>query len=155
MSNKQVRPWDIFNKNLEKVAGDIKKTRLDICNGCEHFIKLTSQCNKCGCIMNLKAQYPDSVCPIGKWNSVTVGFKSEDQEKKMAELENTAYLAYIIDGEVVQKLATDPRFGAIILSNPKIVDITGRSEEINNGSTYDEATDTFTNQTSTEVISEE
>jgi len=73
----------------------------------------------------------------------------------MAELENTAYLVYIIDGEVVQKLATDLRFGAIILSNPKIVDVTGRSEEINNGSTYDEATDTFTNQTSTEVTSEQ
>ena len=38
--------------------------------------------------------------------------------------ENVKKLAYVIDGKVVQTLATDERMWAIILSNPTIVDIT-------------------------------
>jgi hypothetical protein len=38
--------------------------------------------------------------------------------------ENIKKLAYVIDGKVVQTLATDERMWAIILSNPTIVDIT-------------------------------
>lgn len=48
----------------------ISKTRderLEICGGCEFFVKSTTQCNQCGCIMSIKAMLPDNRCPIGKW----------------------------------------------------------------------------------------
>ena len=38
--------------------------------------------------------------------------------------ENVKKLAYVIDGKVVQTLATDERMWSIILSDPTIVDIT-------------------------------
>lgn len=44
-----------------------RSKRLDICKGCEHFNKITTQCNKCGCIMSLKTLFPENKCPIGKW----------------------------------------------------------------------------------------
>lgn len=68
MENKKARPWDLFNKNIQKVSEDISEKRMSICNSCEHLIALTSQCKKCGCFMNLKTKLPHAECPIGKWN---------------------------------------------------------------------------------------
>ena len=60
-----VTPIDLFIKNnyIEKIESD---KRMQICLGCEHLIKLTHQCKKCGCLMNLKTKLKDSTCPIGK-----------------------------------------------------------------------------------------
>jgi len=41
--------------------------RLAECRDCEHFIKATSQCKKCGCFMKVKARLATASCPIGKW----------------------------------------------------------------------------------------
>lgn len=65
--NRPARPWDLFNKNLKKVESEISSKRLEICRSCEHFIKMTSQCKECGCIMNLKTKLPNAECPIHKW----------------------------------------------------------------------------------------
>ena len=61
-----VTPIDLFIKNnyIEKIESD---KRMQICLGCEHLIKLTHQCKKCGCLMNLKTKLKDATCPIGKW----------------------------------------------------------------------------------------
>jgi hypothetical protein len=61
-----VIPIDLLNKNnyIEKVESD---KRMQTCLGCEHLIKLTHQCKKCGCLMNLKTKLNDATCPIGKW----------------------------------------------------------------------------------------
>ena len=61
-----VTPIDLLNKNnyIEKVESE---KRMQTCLGCEHLIKLTHQCKKCGCLMNLKTKLKDAVCPIGKW----------------------------------------------------------------------------------------
>jgi hypothetical protein len=75
--NRPARPWDIFNKNIEKVGEEIANSRLDICRSCDHFIKITQQCTQCGCIMPAKAKLPHASCPIEKWQSVEVGFKEE------------------------------------------------------------------------------
>ena len=61
------RPWDIINPNIEYVSDDIQKTRFDICQSCPEFVKLTTQCKKCGCVMKLKTKLPLASCPIGKW----------------------------------------------------------------------------------------
>jgi len=66
MSN-SVNPWDLLNPNKERSSEDLAKNRLDICKSCEHFIKLSHQCKKCGCFMNLKSKLKDATCPIGKW----------------------------------------------------------------------------------------
>ena len=41
--------------------------RLAECRDCEHFIKSTSQCRKCGCFMKVKARLATASCPVGKW----------------------------------------------------------------------------------------
>ena len=47
--------------------------RAELCHSCEHYRRVTRQCRKCGCIINLKVMIANSVCPIGKWNEVKPG----------------------------------------------------------------------------------
>lgn len=61
------RPWDMMNPNIEKLSEEDAKKRLEICLSCEHLIKVTTQCKKCGCFMNLKTKLPHASCPVGKW----------------------------------------------------------------------------------------
>jgi hypothetical protein len=61
------KPWDILNPNIDKTPEDVQKERMGICAGCEHFIKMTNQCKKCGCIMTIKTKLLSSTCPIEKW----------------------------------------------------------------------------------------
>lgn len=70
--DKKARPWDIFNKNIEKVPEDIKAKRLEICKACPELIKLTTQCKKCGCFMDAKTTLPHAECPLGKWNKYKI-----------------------------------------------------------------------------------
>jgi hypothetical protein len=77
--NKKARPWDIFNKNLKKVEEELSNKRLAICSSCPEYVRLTHQCKKCGCIMNLKTKLPHAECPIGKWGSVKIQYKKETE----------------------------------------------------------------------------
>jgi len=77
LNNKKARPWDLFNKNIEKVNTDIANQRFEICKVCPELIKLTSQCKKCGCFMEAKTKLPHAECPIGKWDKVVISFKEE------------------------------------------------------------------------------
>ena len=43
------------------------KTRKDICEACDEYIKSTTTCKKCGCFMNIKNKLQAATCPIGKW----------------------------------------------------------------------------------------
>jgi len=61
------RPWDIVNPNTAWVDEKISKQRFDICKSCPELIKLTTQCKKCGCFMNVKTKLEKATCPIGKW----------------------------------------------------------------------------------------
>jgi len=62
-----VKPWDLFNVKKAKISEELKNERMSVCLGCEHLIKLTHQCKKCGCFMELKTKLSDARCPIGKW----------------------------------------------------------------------------------------
>lgn len=53
---------DKYSKNKKEIS-----RRISICENCEHFIKMTKQCSKCGCFMKLKTRLTDASCPIGKW----------------------------------------------------------------------------------------
>jgi len=61
------RPWDLLNPNTEYVSDDLHSDRLNICKACPEFISLTTQCKKCGCVMNFKTKLEKATCPIGKW----------------------------------------------------------------------------------------
>ena len=61
------RPWDILNPNTEWSEENLAIERLNICFDCPEFIKLTSQCKQCGCLMKLKTKLKHAKCPINKW----------------------------------------------------------------------------------------
>ena len=63
----KVSIFDILDKSkYSNNKMEIDK-RISICEGCEHFIKITKQCSRCGCFMKLKTRLTDASCPIGKW----------------------------------------------------------------------------------------
>ena len=61
------KPWDLLNPNEPRSEEDLKKQRLSICRQCPEYISLTTQCKKCGCVMEFKTRLENAVCPIGKW----------------------------------------------------------------------------------------
>jgi len=56
-----------FAKQLFVPAG-IAKSRLAICNNCEHYTA-AKFCKKCHCIMPAKVHFAGTRCPIKKWGS--------------------------------------------------------------------------------------
>jgi hypothetical protein len=77
---RSARPWDLFNKNIEKVSEEIKEERMAICRECP-FLKFTGQCSKCGCFMDSKTKLPNASCPIGKWDEVPFDSNTVDYKK--------------------------------------------------------------------------
>jgi hypothetical protein len=67
---RSARPWDLYNKKIGRVTATTAEERLEICKGCEFFIKTTGQCKKCGCLMQAKTKLPNAECPIGKWKQI-------------------------------------------------------------------------------------
>lgn len=76
--SRPARPWDLFNKNIEKVGTQVREERMSICRVCPEFIELTSQCKKCGCFMNVKTKLTNASCPLGKWGIIRVEFQKEE-----------------------------------------------------------------------------
>jgi hypothetical protein len=64
----ETRPWHMLDPNAKIPDKKYVKARLDICESCPQFIKLTSQCKECGCVMKLKTHLVHAECPIGKWS---------------------------------------------------------------------------------------
>lgn len=46
---------------------EVATNRMNICLGCEFFIKDDCRCSKCGCFMKLKTRLDVSKCPVNKW----------------------------------------------------------------------------------------
>lgn len=70
--SKPARPWDLFNKNIERVTKEQQKIRMEICKECPFFVSLTQQCLKCGCFMQAKTLLPHAECPLHKWEAVNM-----------------------------------------------------------------------------------
>lgn len=66
----ETRPWHLLDHKRLIQDSAVVEARLEICRACPEFIKLTSQCKKCGCVMPLKTQLAEAVCPIDKWGRV-------------------------------------------------------------------------------------
>jgi hypothetical protein len=61
--------WNYLTKPMNK---ELKKERLAICTPCEKnstpgMITTISICKSCGCVLDVKANDPDSKCPKKKW----------------------------------------------------------------------------------------
>lgn len=67
MSEKPVRPWDLYNQNMKRVPSKVLIDRLKICEDCPFYRHSFKQCKKCGCIMPQKAKLADAYCPVHKW----------------------------------------------------------------------------------------
>lgn len=63
----ETRPWDLLNPNIEKLTAEEAAERLKTCKECDRYLKVTSQCRECGCVMIGKVKLKSAVCPIGKW----------------------------------------------------------------------------------------
>lgn len=91
-SDRPVRPWDMLNKNMEKVMPIIKEQRLEICRVCPEFIKFTHQCKKCGCLMDAKTKLAAASCPLGKWGKfekkIPLTYEITQEELDKIESEN-------------------------------------------------------------------
>ena len=74
------RPWDLFNKNIDRVTKEEQKSRMAICKECPFFILLTQQCTKCGCFMQAKTLLPHAECPEHKWAAIDVRDVSFNEE---------------------------------------------------------------------------
>lgn len=72
MTDRQVRPWDLFNKKMGRVDAKTYEERIEICKTCPELIKVTFQCKKCGCFMKEKSKLADASCPLSKWGKVNV-----------------------------------------------------------------------------------
>jgi len=74
------------------VTGQKRTDRLNICKGCEHFVKSTMSCGDlvteaftdsklCGCHMPTKTRLKVASCPLGKW-------EAEIKETDLTEIRN-------------------------------------------------------------------
>jgi hypothetical protein len=61
------RPWHLLDHSKLIEDTRISDERLDICKACPFYLKATTQCKKCGCVMPLKVRLETAVCPEGKW----------------------------------------------------------------------------------------
>jgi hypothetical protein len=67
---RSVRPWDMWNDDVPRATDEVRDERLSICMSCEHLVKFTKQCKKCGCFMAIKTKLGPAECPVGKWKAV-------------------------------------------------------------------------------------
>ena len=65
------RPGDLLQAD-NKTTDEIAEQRFDVCKACPELIRITKQCKKCGCFMNLKVKLAAAACPIGKWEATTI-----------------------------------------------------------------------------------
>ena len=64
--SRSVTPIDLLSSSNYTDKGT-RNERMDICNGCERFFKLTKSCKECGCFMSMKTWLKEAECPLGKW----------------------------------------------------------------------------------------
>jgi hypothetical protein len=58
---------DAVKGNQIFASDEIKKQRMDICRGCEHYHEEQIRCKECGCFLEDKTSYSAAICPVRKW----------------------------------------------------------------------------------------
>lgn len=87
--NRSVKPWDMFNKNMERALPVIAENRLKVCKACPRFIRLTHQCKECGCLMDAKTKLKDATCPLNKWKDASVPIDREITEEDLNSMKES------------------------------------------------------------------
>jgi hypothetical protein len=64
----ETRPWDVVKPSTQWADEETANERFSICKACPELVKLTKQCKKCGCFMNVKTKLEAAKCPLGKWS---------------------------------------------------------------------------------------
>ena len=94
--------------------------RLEVCEGCEHYIQKSARCGKCGCLMEHKAKWKTSDCPINKWKKQVL---TKEQKKVLDESEakqdTSQDTPQITQGEVTYKKYTKEEFEELKKENAK------------------------------------
>lgn len=74
--------WDWLEKIADgfKVEDEIRQTRVNICNSCEHLTTMKT-CGKCNCFMPAKTWIKFASCPIEKWTATDVYRKLPEEPK--------------------------------------------------------------------------
>ncbi len=89
--------WEMtksFTRDLSKwvaegapnVSQDDYKQRLSDCNSCEHLIRDKMRCGKCGCLVEHKAKWKTTKCPIDVWKPQII----KDDQVKEGDNTNTS-----------------------------------------------------------------
>ena len=86
--SRQVKPWDLFNKNMERAQPAIAERRLETCKTCPRFVRFTHQCKECGCFMDAKVKLLDATCPLDKWDKVDIPIDREITEEEIKRISN-------------------------------------------------------------------
>jgi hypothetical protein len=58
---------NLYNPISDDVSKEEKIKRFLICKSCNKFIKNTTQCGECLCVMRIKTGISHASCPLGKW----------------------------------------------------------------------------------------
>lgn len=72
---------EYIKNGAPNVSPDDYAVRLDICKKCPHLISKSMRCGKCGCLLQHKAKWRTSDCPINKWPEQDTSDISEDEKK--------------------------------------------------------------------------
>ena len=65
-----VTPLDALNPATKKASLEISDLRYSICQSCDSFNSVTTQCKECKCFMKFKTTYYNARCPLAKWGGV-------------------------------------------------------------------------------------
>ncbi|MFZ0487143.1 MAG: hypothetical protein WAL83_09100 [Arenicellales bacterium] len=63
--------WRRLNEKFWRVPREVKWERYAICQDCEEFVPVTTQCRRCLCAMGIKTWYAGFACPEGKWPALS------------------------------------------------------------------------------------
>lgn len=58
---------DLIKNGFKMASAEEQAERLEICKGCEHYIKHQNRCSECGCFLKWKARMEAWNCPVGRW----------------------------------------------------------------------------------------
>ena len=75
-----IRRWRRLGEKFWRVPGEIKDKRYAICQACEEFVPVTTQCRRCYCAMGIKTWYSGFSCPKGKWPAVSPPAASDEDQ---------------------------------------------------------------------------
>ena len=73
------RPWDLWNKDIGRVAEEVTAARLAVCKGCDRYFSLMHLCVECGCVMEAKALLPNAYCPLRKWTTAPAAPRDDER----------------------------------------------------------------------------